>query len=69
LLVIATWPLAPRHGSAADYPSPQQGDRVAPEVKFHTGEMLHGVRFHYTTVGARTGQPVLIIAITRSGIT
>jgi homoserine O-acetyltransferase len=46
---------------AADYPPPQPGDWTAPEFHFHTGQVLHDVRLHYTTVGAPTGEPVLIL--------
>jgi homoserine O-acetyltransferase/O-succinyltransferase len=56
LLLLLSPPL-----KAAEYPAPQQADWVAPEFQFHTGEVLHNLRLHYTTIGARTGQPVLII--------
>jgi homoserine O-acetyltransferase/O-succinyltransferase len=46
---------------AADYPAPQQGDWIAHQFRFHTGETLSDLRLHYTTVGARSGEPVLII--------
>jgi homoserine O-acetyltransferase/O-succinyltransferase len=46
---------------AADYPTPKEGDWVARDFRFHTGEVLPEVRLHYTTVGASTGQPVLLL--------
>jgi homoserine O-acetyltransferase/O-succinyltransferase len=46
---------------AADYPAPQEGSWVVRDFKFHTGEVLPELRLHYTTVGARTGEPVLIL--------
>lgn len=46
---------------AADYPAPKEGDFVAPNFKFHTGETMPELRLHYTTVGAPGGQPVLIL--------
>jgi len=46
---------------AAEYPAAHQADWIAPEFRFHTGELLHGLRLHYTTIGAPSGQPVLII--------
>ena len=46
---------------AADYPAPKQGDWVAKNFKFHTGQVLPEVRLHYTTVGDPTGQPVLVL--------
>jgi homoserine O-acetyltransferase/O-succinyltransferase len=46
---------------AADYPSPKQGDFIARDFKFHTGETMPELRLHYTTVGEPTGQPVLVL--------
>jgi homoserine O-acetyltransferase/O-succinyltransferase len=46
---------------AADYPAPKQGDWVAKDFKFHTGETMSELKLHYTTVGAPTGQPVLVL--------
>ncbi len=46
---------------AADYPAPKQGDWIAKDFKFHTGETIPELRLHYTTVGEPTGQPVLVL--------
>ena len=46
---------------AADYPAPKQGDWVAKDFRFHTGETLPDLRLHYTTIGEPTGQPVLVL--------
>src|SRR6201997_4000895 len=46
---------------AADYPAPKQGDWVAKDFRFHTGETMPELRLHYTTVGEPTGQPVLVL--------
>jgi len=46
---------------AADYPAPVEGDWVVHDFRFHTGETLPNLRLHYTTVGARSGEPVLIL--------
>jgi len=46
---------------AGDYPAPKQGDFVARDFKFHTGETMPELRLHYTTVGEPTGQPVLVL--------
>lgn len=46
---------------AADYPAPKQGDWVARDFKFHTGEVMPDLKLHYTTVGKPTGQPVLVL--------
>ncbi len=46
---------------AADYPTPRQGDWIARDFRFHTGETMPELRLHYTTVGKPTGQPVLVL--------
>jgi homoserine O-acetyltransferase len=46
---------------AADFPAPQEGSWVAPNFKFHSGEVLPELRLHYRTVGALTGDPVLVL--------
>ncbi|HZM86690.1 MAG TPA: alpha/beta fold hydrolase [Blastocatellia bacterium] len=48
-------------GSAADYPAPNQGEWIVRDFRFHTGEVLPELRLHYTTVGAPSGEPVLIL--------
>jgi homoserine O-acetyltransferase/O-succinyltransferase len=53
---------------AADYPAPKEGDWVVRDFRFHTGEVLPELRLHYATVGAPTGEPVLILhGTTQSG--
>src|ERR1700742_2656638 len=46
---------------AADYPGSKEGDWVAKNFKFHTGETMPELKLHYTTVGEPTGQPVLVL--------
>jgi homoserine O-acetyltransferase len=46
---------------AADYPAPKQGEWIARDFKFHTGETMPELRLHYTTIGEPTGQPVLVL--------
>jgi homoserine O-acetyltransferase/O-succinyltransferase len=46
---------------AADYPAPRQGDFIAKDFKFHTGEVMAELKLHYTTVGEPTGRPVLVL--------
>src|SRR3954468_22522347 len=46
---------------AADYPAPKQGEWVARDFKFHTGETLSELRLNYTTIGEPAGQPVLVL--------
>src|SRR5947209_8546003 len=48
-------------GLAADYPAPKEGSWVVRDFRFHTGEVLPELRLHYMTVGAPTGEPVLIL--------
>ena len=38
---------------AADYPAPVEGDWVARDFRFHTGETLPELRLHYITVCGR----------------
>ena len=46
---------------AADSPTPQGADWTAHEFRFHTGEVMLDMRIHYTTLGAPSGEPVLIL--------
>jgi homoserine O-acetyltransferase len=46
---------------AADTPAPQDGDFIARDFKFHTGEVMPELKLHYVTVGAPTGEPVLVL--------
>lgn len=46
---------------AADYPAPKQGDWIARDFRFHTGDVIPELRLHYTTVGEPSGQPVLVL--------
>jgi homoserine O-acetyltransferase len=46
---------------AADYPAPRQGDWIARDFKFHTGETMSELKLHYTTVGDPSGQAVLVL--------
>jgi homoserine O-acetyltransferase len=47
--------------SAADYPAPKQGDWIAKDFKFHTGQTMPELKLHYTTIGEPAGQPVLVL--------
>jgi homoserine O-acetyltransferase len=47
--------------SAADAPTPKQGDWIARDFKVHTGQVMPELRLHYTTIGQPTGQPVLVL--------
>jgi homoserine O-acetyltransferase len=53
--------MTPLTALAADYPAPKQGDFIANNFKFHTGEMMAELKLHYATVGEPSGQPVLVL--------
>jgi homoserine O-acetyltransferase/O-succinyltransferase len=44
-----------------EFPAPKEGDWIARDFRFHTGDVMPELRLHYTTVGAPTGEPVLIL--------
>jgi homoserine O-acetyltransferase len=46
---------------AADYPAPMTGDWIARDFRFASGETMAELRVHYTTIGAPTGEPVVIL--------
>ena len=46
---------------AAEYPAPKQGEWVARDFKFHTGEVIPELKLHYTTVGKSSGTPVVVL--------
>ena len=47
--------------AAADYPAPKQADFTARDFRFHTGDVMPELRVHYATVGAPSGEPVLVL--------
>lgn len=59
--MIVTLSLSALSAAAADYPAPREGDWVARDFRFHTGEVLPELRLHYTTIGEPSGAPVLIL--------
>jgi homoserine O-acetyltransferase/O-succinyltransferase len=59
--LIAAFLLTSVEAMAADYPAPKQGDWIAKDLKFHTGQIMPELKLHYTTVGEPTGQPVLVL--------
>jgi homoserine O-acetyltransferase/O-succinyltransferase len=46
---------------AQNYPTPKEGDWIARDFRFHTGEAMSELRLHYRTVGEPSGEPVLIL--------
>jgi len=53
LTAIAAW--------GADYPAPKQGDWIARDFKFHTGEVMAELHLHYVTIGNPSGEPVVVL--------
>src|SRR5258708_5952487 len=47
--------------SAADYPTPKQGEWIAKDFKLHAGQTMPELRLHYTSIGEPSGQPVLVL--------
>ena len=60
-IVVLVLALLSLPAAAADYPPPKQGDWIARDFRFHTGEVMPELRLHYTTVGEPSGQPVLVL--------
>ena len=46
---------------AQSYPAPKEGNWIARDFKFHTGEVMPELRLAYTTVGEPSGEPVLVL--------
>jgi homoserine O-acetyltransferase len=46
---------------AADYSAPKQGEWIARDFKFHTGEVMPELRLAYTPIGDPSGLPVLVL--------
>jgi len=46
---------------AAEYPAPREGSWVARDFRFHTGEVMPQLTLGYRTIGAPTGEPVLVL--------
>jgi homoserine O-acetyltransferase/O-succinyltransferase len=61
ILSSAALSVAAMASFAADYPAPKEGSWVARDFRFHTGEVMPEVRLHYRTIGAATGEPVLVL--------
>ncbi len=53
----------------AQMPAPVEGSYLLKNFRFHTGDVLPELRMNYTTVGAASGEPVLILhGTTGSGL-
>lgn len=61
LRVLAAVLLLGGAAQAADYPAPVQGDYIAHDFHFEDGATMKELKLHYATVGASTGEPVLVL--------
>jgi homoserine O-acetyltransferase len=53
---------------AQGYLPPKEGDWIAKDFRFHTGEVMPELRLHYTTIGTPIAEPVLVLhGTTQSG--
>jgi len=59
--VFALALMLPAAAFAADYPVPKQGEWIARDFKFHTGETMAEVKLAYRTIGEPTGIPVVVL--------
>ena len=60
-LVLAIAAAAAFAANAADFPAPREGSWIVKDFRFHTGQVLPELRLNYTTIGAPTGEPVLVL--------
>jgi homoserine O-acetyltransferase len=60
-LLVGVLSLAALPALAAEYPAPKEADWVAPDFRYHTGDVVPALRLHYTTIGNPDGEPVLIL--------
>ena len=56
LVALLAFVVLPFAATAADYPTPKQGEWIARDFKFHTGEVMPEVRISYTTIGEPAGR-------------
>ena len=61
LVALLAFIVLPFAALAADYPAPKQGQWIARDFKFHTGEVMPEVKLAYTTIGEPSGEPVLVL--------
>lgn len=43
------------------HPAPVEGNWIAPDFRFHTGQVMPALPLHYWTVGDPSGEPVLVL--------
>ncbi|MBA2963686.1 MULTISPECIES: alpha/beta fold hydrolase [Ramlibacter] len=61
LAVATALCLVPGLAAAADFPAPREQSAVLKDFRFHTGQVLPELRVNYVTVGAPSGEPVLLL--------
>ena len=61
LCAAAALAMSAASAPAADYPALKQGEWIAHDFRFHTGEAMPELRLHYTTIGDPSGEPVLVL--------
>src|ERR1700752_1827320 len=61
LVALLAFVVLPFAALAADYPAPKDGEWVARDFKFHTGETLAELKLHYTTVGDPSGIQIIVL--------
>ena len=49
------------HDEATNYPEPKQGDWIARDFRFHSGEVFSELKLHYRTIGNPSGEPILVL--------
>jgi len=52
---------SPRHVDNPSYPAPRPGEWAIRDFRFHTGDVLPELNLHYLTVGAPSGEPVVVL--------
>jgi len=53
LLSVPAW--------ASNFPTPKESEWIARDFKFHTGETVAELKLHYTTIGAASGIPIVVL--------
>ena len=61
LVLHLTLALLPLTASAQNAATPREAAWIAKDFRFHTGEVMPELRINYTTLGAPSGEPVLIL--------
>jgi homoserine O-acetyltransferase len=46
---------------AADYPAPKEGELIVKDFKLHTGDVMQGVKLHYTTIGDPSNPAIVVL--------